>query len=72
MNAPGKLSTWFPGEELLHRAPAPRNILKPPLKTLIEKNSCSEMNSFHQYLDFLKNLHFLLIPQPGLPVGFLQ
>ena len=45
LNAPGKLSTWFPGEELLHRAPAPRNILETPLQTLIERISCSEMHS---------------------------
>ena len=58
LNAPGKLSTWFPGEELLHRAPAPQNILKTSLQTLIERISCSEMHSLHLELDFLKNLHF--------------
>ena len=58
LNAPGKLSTWFPGEELLHRAPAPQNILETPLQTLIERISCSEMHSLLLELDFLKNLHF--------------
>ena len=59
LNAPGKLSTWFPGEELLHRALAPLNILKQPLQTLIERISSSEMHLLLPEIDFLKNLHFL-------------